>query len=419
MNFLIKLICIDLIFCSINNNQFTCQIGSNKLEKIILENGLEVLFIQNEKFKKSTVQICVDAGSIYNPPKALGLAHLLEHAIYLGSYKYPKKNELSNFVERRLGFKNARTSEESVNFYFQIPDSHILKASEILADSISNPLLIKEDCENEIKIVDFEFKEKINDSVRRANALHSLMLDSSVPEHYFSSGNLKSLSIPDIHLLLRDFHKKHYTANRMKLVIASKLSRDELLKVANLFKIIPKSDKKVISLLSQTPKFKVTDKFYKAVTKFHTEIEESNLRIKITIPNEIGYKAYQTLIYVNKLFIHDCPFISFLKRRNFIKKLLIGTIQSSRSLSISLYFVLIENRTQIIDFIIQSLNFFIKKHVPNKNLFDFETEKNNRELLSSLEDDFDAAQFYSEMFFYFLFIKSKNLLKILNLILIL
>ena len=40
----------------------------------------------------------VGVGSLYDPPQANGLAHFLEHMLFLGTKKYPSENHYSKFI---------------------------------------------------------------------------------------------------------------------------------------------------------------------------------------------------------------------------------------------------------------------------------------------------------------------------------
>ena len=62
----------------------------------------------------------VGVGSLYDPPKANGLAHFLEHMLFLGTKKYPSENQYSQFIQSNGGSKNAATSENYTYYYFDI-----------------------------------------------------------------------------------------------------------------------------------------------------------------------------------------------------------------------------------------------------------------------------------------------------------
>ena len=67
-------------------------------EALELSNGLKVLFIDDKDVEKSAYTLSVNTGSSYNPPRSLGLAHYLEHMLFLGSEKYPLESSYPNFI---------------------------------------------------------------------------------------------------------------------------------------------------------------------------------------------------------------------------------------------------------------------------------------------------------------------------------
>jgi len=69
---------------------------------VTLESGLEVLLVSTEHLAegkgldlrdgKAAAAMCVQVGSFADPAEAEGLAHFLEHMVFMGSAKYPSEN---------------------------------------------------------------------------------------------------------------------------------------------------------------------------------------------------------------------------------------------------------------------------------------------------------------------------------------
>jgi insulysin len=60
-----------------------------------LENGLQVLVIHDAKTEKAAAAMDVNVGHYSDPEYALGMAHFLEHMLFLGTKKYPEENSYS------------------------------------------------------------------------------------------------------------------------------------------------------------------------------------------------------------------------------------------------------------------------------------------------------------------------------------
>ena len=63
-----------------------------------LDNGLRVLLISDPDTEKAAASLDVYVGSASNPADRGGLAHFLEHMLFLGTDKYPDSGEYATFV---------------------------------------------------------------------------------------------------------------------------------------------------------------------------------------------------------------------------------------------------------------------------------------------------------------------------------
>lgn len=65
--------------------------------------------------------------STANTQPAQGLAHYLEHMLFMGSAKYPDENEYDCFISERGGSTNAFTETEFTLYHFDILPDHLEK----------------------------------------------------------------------------------------------------------------------------------------------------------------------------------------------------------------------------------------------------------------------------------------------------
>jgi secreted Zn-dependent insulinase-like peptidase len=54
-----------------------------------LKNNLRCILVSDKDVEKSAACMYVGVGSLYDPAHANGLAHFLEHMLFLGTKKYP------------------------------------------------------------------------------------------------------------------------------------------------------------------------------------------------------------------------------------------------------------------------------------------------------------------------------------------
>jgi insulysin len=87
---------------------------------LVLSNGLKVIVISDVETDKSAAALDVNIGSMSDPRSVQGLAHFLEHMLFLGTEKYPEENDYSKYISRNGGQSNAFTSGSHTNFYFDV-----------------------------------------------------------------------------------------------------------------------------------------------------------------------------------------------------------------------------------------------------------------------------------------------------------
>lgn len=75
----------------------------------------------------------VGVGNLYDPQHANGLAHFLEHMLFLGTKKYPVENHYSQYIIKNGGQKNAATSEDFTYYYFDVKNEAFPGAVDIFS----------------------------------------------------------------------------------------------------------------------------------------------------------------------------------------------------------------------------------------------------------------------------------------------
>ena len=64
-------------------------LDETEIKKFTMDNGLKVILVSNPKYNISAASMQVKVGSLSDPKDAQGLAHFLEHLLFLGTEKYP------------------------------------------------------------------------------------------------------------------------------------------------------------------------------------------------------------------------------------------------------------------------------------------------------------------------------------------
>jgi len=162
--------------------------------------------------------MAVEVGSFQDPPTLQGLAHYLEHMLFMGSDKYPSENAYDAYVSSGGGSSNAYTECEYTVYHFEIPFTHLKEALDVFAQFFISPLMRAEASARELQSIESEFNlSSTSDTCR----VQQVICETCRPGHPFSQftwGNLQSLrDIPheagvDTASELRQFFKQHYIA---------------------------------------------------------------------------------------------------------------------------------------------------------------------------------------------------------------
>ncbi|MBS3804230.1 MAG: insulinase family protein [Oleiphilaceae bacterium] len=203
----------------------------NLYRYLTLDNGLEVLLISDPDSDKAAASLDVAVGSGDDPSDREGLAHFLEHMLFLGTEKYPDPGEYQQYINSHGGSHNAFTAFQDTNYFFDIEAEFLKPALDRFAQQFAAPLFTKALVERERRAVHSEFSASLKDDGRR---IHSARKAVANPDHAFSQfavGNLTTLEDTESNPLRPDllqFWEENYSANIMALVVYGPQTLDEL-----------------------------------------------------------------------------------------------------------------------------------------------------------------------------------------------
>ncbi len=123
-----------------------------------LENGLEVMVLEDHTIPFSTIEIACKNGSFTEDSEYNGLSHLYEHMFFKSNKDYRSQEDFMNAVDKLDMNFNGETVEENVTYYFTLPKENTEKGLEFMNSAIRYPRFKKEDMQKENPIVDAEFQ---------------------------------------------------------------------------------------------------------------------------------------------------------------------------------------------------------------------------------------------------------------------
>ncbi|MDI9245147.1 insulinase family protein [Marinobacter sp. CHS3-4] len=204
---------------------------NNAYRYLTLENELRVLLVSASDSDKAAASMNITVGSGDDPADREGMAHFLEHMLFLGTEKYPDPGEYQQFIKSHGGRHNAFTAFRDTNYFFDVQPEHLDAALDRFAEQFAAPLFTAELVDRERQAVHSEFSSKQKEDGRR---FYSVRKAISNPNHAFSQfavGNLTTLENTEDNPLrpdLIDFWKQHYSSNLMTLAVYGPQSLDEL-----------------------------------------------------------------------------------------------------------------------------------------------------------------------------------------------
>lgn len=242
---------------------------------------------------------------MHNPDRQLGLAHYLEHMLFLGSQRYPVINAYSKFMGQHGGYTNAYTAQDTTVYGFEVNDNVFEEALDRMGDVMRAPLLDETYADKERHTVNAEQKTYFDNDMRKLYALQRYTLNPKHPSARFSTGNLDTLKDKPGSKLqdeLKLFFKTYYSANLMKVALISPRSIADLEKIASryLTQIINRNTPKPLIL---TPL--LTDKERAIKVSIQPTADIRMLQVNFLVPSVKDEYMYKPGGYISRLIGSD------------------------------------------------------------------------------------------------------------------
>lgn len=209
---------------------------------VTLDNGLKVLMVSDPTTEKSAAALSVGVGAFSDPMDFQGMAHYLEHMLFMGSESFPEPDGYMNFAAENGGSSNAYTSSEITNYMITIENTAFPEALHRLSEFFSAPILDPGYIQKEKNAVNAEWSMRRESEGRSIYRLQRALLGEH-PANRFTIGNLETLadkSDRELHPATIAFFEKYYSANLMSLVLISPLPAAEMAVLAEQhFSLIP------------------------------------------------------------------------------------------------------------------------------------------------------------------------------------
>jgi len=198
-----------------------------------LSNDLRVITVYDANTETTCVSLSVNAGSFDESDMTCGIAHLLEHMLFMGTNKYNEAAFFQKYINSNNGSYNAYTTDDITTYYFSIATSYAETAIDIFSQFFTSPIFSEEVLLKELDTVNSEYVKDIEEDSWKFLHMLKEISSKSHPFSRFSAGSIKALKGKNLRNNIKKFFDDYYSSNIMKLVIISNMLIDDQINIAD------------------------------------------------------------------------------------------------------------------------------------------------------------------------------------------
>jgi insulysin len=278
---------------------------SKAYRHIELDNGLRALLISDPDTDKAAASLDVYVGSASNPADRGGLAHFLEHMLFLGTDKYPDSGEYARFISEHGGSRNAYTAFEHTNYFFDIDEASLPEALDRFGQFFIAPRFDAQYVEREVNAVNAEYQMGLKTDGRRTLDVLREVVNPAHPYRILGVGTSETLASPPgqpVREDLLEFYRRYYSANLMSLTVLGSEDLDSLQSlVESIFAAVPNHQTHIADI--EAPLY-LPDSL---PMMLHIQPEASQRRFQLSfpMPDYSGRYHSKPLAYISNLIGHE------------------------------------------------------------------------------------------------------------------
>ncbi len=207
------------------------------------KNEFRSICVNTPYLSKASIVVLIKGGSVYEDNKNNGVFHLIEHSILNGSKKYPTTKKIEKKLSELGIIQDVQTSREFTKYSFSFHTKNSRDALKFVSEIIINPIFDAQQIKQEKKIILEEMAIDKNSNYKTFNTKSNNVIFKKTPLLLDPIGTKTSLNNIDVKIL-KEMHKKYYTANNMVVVYAGSDSFEEVFNTINRnFKTLKKGEK--------------------------------------------------------------------------------------------------------------------------------------------------------------------------------
>lgn len=229
------------------------QVPPIRYHERTLDNGLQVISVEDHASPTVTVQVWYHVGSKDDPQGRSGFAHLFEHLMFK-STRHMHAEQMDRLTEDVGGSNNASTGDDVTNYFEVIPANYLQTLLWAEAERLSNLNVDQKNFISERAVVEEEYRQSVlaNPYGKLFNAIdpHAYTVHPYKRPTIGSIEDLEAASLKDVIA----FHKTFYRPDNATLIVAGDFDTAQLDRwVDQYFGWIPKPATPVPQITVQEP----------------------------------------------------------------------------------------------------------------------------------------------------------------------
>ena len=196
-----------------------------------LQNGLEVIVVENHSVPLATVEVVVRAGAMIQTPDDQGVPHLFEHMLFKG-YRGPQGENFRRTTAELKAAYNGTTSDETVSYYMVLPSANVGGALDALSDLVRQPRFVKAELMPERFVVLGEYQRRLSEpGFLLSRSVDILLWGDGFPQKNTIGDETAVLGVTPEHL--DEIFHRYYVPNNAALVITGDVSAPAVFQMAH------------------------------------------------------------------------------------------------------------------------------------------------------------------------------------------
>jgi zinc protease len=199
-----------------------------KINKRVLSNGLNILFVKREFLPIVRVNLISNCGSFFDPNEKKGLANLFAMLIDEGAAEY-NSLELSEEFEILGSSFDSSCSHDNLILSLRTLSENFNRSLELLGKIILAPHLNEQDFQRERRKVEVRLLQQRDEPDKLASLAFSHLIHGNNSPYAFSSLGYED-TVNNIKTdLVREFYKNNFNPNRSYIIVVGNIDENELI----------------------------------------------------------------------------------------------------------------------------------------------------------------------------------------------